>query len=285
MRNSPVFSADGLSAIAAGPEALLRESYAMAERPEPNDSLTGDADFDQELIRLNAQLRIELEAALDAVDYRRLRNLARTIRAGHRAPDIRNWDVPSSHLQQVIGAVSASRQLLDELAEAQILQVLTKNSEAIRSVLCRAVLAALDGRAIEAEWLSVLLWIGMRENHLGPMTVEGGELYRISEIHLAEALVVAFGESVPWQERPRIDYKIAARRVKLLAIAGQITAGGLLTIANLGLGIAGTLAGVIPALLGGVVPVYAGMAASAYTGANGTFGGLKDLSKALEPHE
>jgi hypothetical protein len=85
-----------------------------------------------------------------------------------------------------------------------------------------------------------------------------------SSEEIARVLVVTLGESVRYDERPKVDKNVGVKRLQIGALIGKAAAGGALVVTNLSIGALAALS-VLPAL-GGNVPFAVGIVGSAYTG-------------------
>jgi hypothetical protein len=81
---------------------------------------------------------------------------------------------------------------------------------------------------------------------------------------IASVLVIVLGESVKYQDRPKVDKGVWAKRLQIGALIGKAAAGGALATANMAIGAIAGLS-VVPTAVA-AIPISVGVVTSAYTG-------------------
>jgi len=229
---------------------------------------------------MNALQNIETELAhsLDKLDYRRLRSLGLKDRAQLRKFVADNkWDVPPVHLKFWVDDYGASIQLINIISETGIVTVLQKNSDEIRSLLSLGTLPAIDSYVVSRDKIEDLIKFAKdcdRFKRLDPAAL----LHKApSEDQVADILIVNRYDPGGWEDRPRVDEKVGARRLRIRALIAKAVMGGALTVTNLSLGIL-TFLSVIPSIAGEELSTKSGLVTSTFTGLTCLFDAIEKIS-------
>lgn len=168
--------------------------------------------------------------------------------------------------------------MVNDLAESGLIGELLTKSEAIRKHISKETLPAVDTPIVDDDELIEAMVNSAADRDSDHPEISS--LRNLNEHELAEILVVEFEESTAWSNRPKLNEKQGGRRVELAGIMTNLLAGGLLTGANVGLGVLTPTLFAVPAIVG-IVPTLVGLAVSSYTGLAKVGDSLKDLGKFL----
>jgi hypothetical protein len=208
---------------------------------------------------------------LDKLDYHRLRQLGVKLRNIPTVREDQDWDFPPASLQGWIKSCSAAVQAVQIASESGLLSIIDKRWEEIRVLLSPAIIPSFDAYLIGAENIErgkerIEQMIDHAKQYTGFPNFDFQKFSSnaASNEAIARVLIVTLDEAVRWDERPRVDQNVGAKRLQIGALIGKAAAGGALVVTNLSVGALAALS-ILPAF-GGNVPFALGIVGSACTG-------------------
>ena len=223
----------------------------------------------------------DLEKCFDNIDYRSVRQLSGTIRAGYQSlRDPTDWDVPPALLQQGLGGFSAVQRLVVELNAAGLIVELEKRSLKIATQVSKENLPQIDLSIIEDETrLFTMIEEARKTDNLSELSVD--QISWIDRSELAKGLFVDPDAPTKWKDRQQLDESQRSARLRLIGIITEMLAGGLLSAANVGIAVLSTTLPTIPTLGGGTALTALAAATSARVGLVSIGKGFKELAPRL----
>jgi hypothetical protein len=231
---------------------------------------------------LEFQIGPQLIAAggiLDKIDYNEVRALGNQLRNIPYVSD--NWDTAPANLAGWVSSYRAMKRTVGIASESGLLSLLQEYDEELRECLSPETIPQSDGELVGKDSLYAMIDFAKKSENVKRFDPEGFQNKSVSEEELARALVVNVHLHLSWSERPRVDEKTGANRLKIGAILGQGVLGGALAGANLSLGVLGNYLPHIAAMVG-QVSTTVGIAASTYTGLAKVFEAVEKLSSELK---
>jgi hypothetical protein len=238
--------------------------------------------------KLGDDLNHPLTEALKRVDQNNLRRLGDRLQRSRTQLGFAQQELELDEAENVsqteaivliMHASEIHRELLDELQLSGVTAVLHEHRQRIREVVSRDTIPLIDAQSSHRH-LDELIQLAVEQDRVSETRF--GETYLIK---LAPtAILNARVNEESGEEHPKKDKQSerSALRLKKIAAAMKITAGGSLTAVNVGVGCIVGLLSALPTLGLGTVAAAVGIATSAYTGLNAASDGLKDLASAIE---
>ena len=234
---------------------------------------------------LDEQWRASFAAALDKLDYNKVRALQKEFAAAHNVLRAAEPERPVAYdheVHAVLAARDAYAKLIKELDRSGLSPVLLDGSEALRRSAGPNTLPLIEESIATAAEVRELVNIARRENALAAQHLGRDLLVVVSEESLRKLLQPR--ERASKAKAPARKSRFA-KPIRVLSAMLKVAAGGSLACADLMLGSLVGVVAVLPTVTLATVPTVLAVASSTFTGINGACDGIKAVAEVVESEE